>query len=135
MSLHINTTEAQRAELDTLPTSAARELHIGVAHGIVTLSVDINRNVPIITTTVRTPDARHILCTCYTAVAGSSPAIRTNRQQTSLLWVGNFRVRIPAEIVGLVTHWLAKNVPDTRPAPRPIPACAVDAANAIEVAA
>lgn len=133
MSLHINTTEAQRAELDTLPTSAARELHIGVDHGIVTLSVDIE--VGIITTKVRTPDARHILCTGYTAVAGSSPAVRTNHQQTSLLWVGNFRVRIPAKIVGLVTHWLAKNVPDTRPVPRPIPACAVDAANAIEVAA
>ena len=135
MSLHINTTEAQRAELDTLPTTNARDLHIGVDHGIVTISVDINRNVPIITTTVRTPDARHILCTCYTSVTGSIPDIRTDSQQTARLWVGNFRVRIPADIVGLVTHWLAANVPDAKPAPRPIPACAVDAANAIEVAA
>jgi len=90
---------------------------------------------PIITTTVRTSDARHILCTCYTAVTGSSPAIRTDSQQTARLWVGNFRVRIPADIVGLVTHWLAANVPAANPAPRPIPACAAEAAKAIGVAA
>lgn len=135
MSKHFNINDAQRAELDNLPTTNARELHIGGDHGIVTLSVDIDRNVPIITTTVRTPDARHILCTCYTTVTGSSPAVRTNRHQTSLLWVGNFRVRIPDELVGLVTHWLAENVPDAKPAPRPIPACAADAAKAIGVAA
>lgn len=135
MTKHINTTDAQRAELDTLPTTAARELHIGVEHGIVTISVDVDRNVPIITTTVRTPDARHILCTCYTAVTGSSPAVRTDSQQTARLWVGNFRVRIPADIVGLITHWLAANVPAANPAPRPIPACAAEAAKAIGVAA
>lgn len=135
MTKLINTTDAQRAMLETLPTTQAKQLHIGAEHVIVTLSVDTDRRVPIITVTLRTTDAQHVLATAYTAVSGSVPVVRIDTQGYARLWIGNFRLPIPAEISGLVTHWLADNVPAANPAPRPIPTCAAEAAKAIGVAA
>lgn len=135
MTKHINTTDAQRAWLETLPTTQAKQLHIGVDQGIVTLSVDTDRRVPIITITLRTTDAQHVIANAYTAVAGSGPVVRIDTQGRALLWVGNVRLPIPSQISGLITHWLADNVPDTRPAQRTIPTCAAEAAKAIGVAA
>lgn len=110
MSLHLGTNPQQREALSNLPTTDAAELHIGIEGGIVSISIDRDRRVPIITTTLRTPDARTVLASCYNAITGSTPQVRHEPSGTARLWVGNIRVQIPASVSGLVAHWLADNI-------------------------
>lgn len=134
MSLHLGTNPQQREALSTLPTTDAAELHIGVEGGIVSISIDRDRRVPIITTTLRTPDANTVLASCYNAVAGSVPQVRIDTQQTASLWVGNIRVQIPSAISGLVAHWLAEHIKPPQTA-RQLPPEAQALAAALEPAA
>ena len=134
MSLHLGTTQPQREALSTLPTTDSAELHIGVDGGIVSLSVDRDRRVPVITTTLRTPDANTVLASCYNAITGSVPQVRIDTQQTARLWVGNIRVQIPAAISGLVAHWLAEHIQSPK-ATRQLPPEAQALSAALEHAA